>query len=374
MSKKAQNTVVIIRQCVGIDISKDTFTACLSYKTLEDDCVKVSTKTFTNNLKGFSSLVEWVNKLAKPEISILYVMEATGVYYENLAYYLTEHELSVSVQLAKSVKMYMQSHNIKSKTDDIDSQAIAQMGLERKLSLWVVVSPVLRTIKLLCRERVMLQDEQTSVKNRLHALKHSYGINQESLERYEIRLKLIAKQIKEIESEIRAMVDADDKLKERVNHVCTIKGFGFISAIQIIAETNGFANFSNQRQLISYAGYDMVRKQSGNSESKTRISKKGNKYIRKALYFPATSAAQHDPKMKKICEKVTDNTKIKMKGNVAVQRKMLILIYTIFTKNVPYNENYHHVKEPNQTQTQIKKVESNTLALPNVHEQYRSAS
>ena len=44
--------------------------------------------------------------------------------------------------------------------------------------------------------------------------------------------------------------------------------------------------------------------------------------------------------MKKTYNIIYDKTKIKMKGVVAIQRKLLVLIYTIFKKNEPFDENY----------------------------------
>jgi transposase len=45
--------------------------------------------------------------------------------------------------------------------------------------------------------------------------------------------------------------------------------------------------FPNQRNLVSYAGYDLVENQSGTRSGKTRISKQGNHRIRRVLHLPA---------------------------------------------------------------------------------------
>lgn len=46
----------------------------------------------------------------------------------------------------------------------------------------------------------------------------------------------------------------------------------------IVAETGGFALFTSRAQLISFAGYDVIQRESGSSvKSQTKISKKGNK-------------------------------------------------------------------------------------------------
>lgn len=152
----------------------------------------------------------------------------------------------------------------------------------------------------------------------------------------------------EIKTEIKIMVDSDDLLKEKITNVCTIKGIRFMTAITIIAETNGFALATNQRQLVSY---DIVQNQSGTTlNGKTRISKKGNNRIRKALYFSSISVSQFDTKHKRVYSQIYEKTTIKMKGIVAVHRRLLVLIYTIFTNNVPYDPNYKQNQKIRQNQ------------------------
>ena len=78
----------ISKQVVGIDIGKDKFYAC--YKVQNEDA-KVTikgTKSFDNNASGMITFYAWCEKRNKtPEVSIIYIMEATGVYYEELAYF-----------------------------------------------------------------------------------------------------------------------------------------------------------------------------------------------------------------------------------------------------------------------------------------------
>ena len=67
-------------------------------------------------------------------------MEATGMYYENLAHYLHEKGAKLSVVLANRITYFSKSLNIKSKTDRIDSKVIAQVGMERQLDDWQPLS------------------------------------------------------------------------------------------------------------------------------------------------------------------------------------------------------------------------------------------
>jgi hypothetical protein len=116
----------------------------------------------------------------------------------------------------------------------------------------------------------------------------------------------------------------------------------FITVLAVIAETNGFELVENKSQLVSYAGYDIVERESGSSvKGKTRISKKGNRHIKHALHFPAISVVKYHEEFRSLCERVFDRTKVKMKGYVTVQRKLLVLIYRLYKKNMPYDPAYH---------------------------------
>ena len=123
-----------------------------------------------------------------------------------------------------------------------------------------------------------------------------------------------------------------------------------MTAITIIAETNGFELITHKSQLVSYAGYDVVERQSGTSVyGKTRISKKGNSHIRRCLYFPALSVVKYNKEFNDLFVRVRDRTQIKMKGYVAVQRKLLVLIYTLYKTNQPYDPEYAQKQEQVQS-------------------------
>lgn len=86
-------------------------------------------------------------------------------------------------------------------------------------------------------------------------------------------------QLKEIEQELVDLIENDEEVKRKLNIVLTIKGDGFICATTVIAETNGFAAILNQKQLTSYAGYDVKLRESGKYSGRSKISKQGNAHI-----------------------------------------------------------------------------------------------
>lgn len=333
---------IIIKQSVGIDISKSDFSVCFSQLIQNDRIRIVGTRKFKNTLNGITRFMEWVEKKRINELEIRFTMEATGVYYENLAYFLDDNDQCVSVVLPNKTKAFMQSYNIKTKNDNIDAKLLARMGLERNLKRWQPLSSNMRTLKKLCRERVMLLNEKTAVCNRLHAEKSSHQPYNDIIERYEYRVKFIKQQIQMVEKQVKSIIQSDEILAPKVNLICKIKGVGIITAATIIAETDGFTLIKNRSQLISYAGYDVIENQSGSSiNGKTKISKKGNKYIRRALHFPALGAVRREPVFTTLYERVFDRTKIKMKGYVAVQRKLLVMIYAIFKNDLEFDPEFY---------------------------------
>jgi transposase len=247
--------------------------------------------------------------------------------------------LPVSVILPNKVKHYAKSLNIKTKTDIVDARVIAHMGAERQLPLWQPPAIIFKQLRDLTRLYSDLKQERTVYLNRLDsenasAVKMTFVINSNSS-----ILKELEKQIDKCEKEIEKILFSEDWLAEKVKKLMTIKGVGLITLAITIAETQGFDLIKSRRQLASYAGYDIVQRESGTSvKGKTRISKKGNSRIRASLYFPALVAARHNPDLKEDYLRINVGKASKMVGATALQRKILLLIYTLWKNNETFIE------------------------------------
>ena len=68
--------------------------------------------------------------------------------------------------------------------------------------------------------------------------------------------------------------------------------------------------------------------------------KKGNRYLRKAMHLPALAAIRHSDRFKAIFVRLVSKHGIKMKAAVAVQRKLLEMIYTLYKTKTLYNQDY----------------------------------
>ncbi len=221
------------------------------------------------------------------------------------------------------------------------------MGAERNLAPWQPMSCQLYLLRKLTREHEQIHQMHTEVSNRLHAETHSMLASKTTQRRLQKTLKLYDMQLQAIEEEIKATVEEDPLLSDKVEKVTTIKGVGLLTAATVIAETNGFALFTSQKQLVSYSGYDVVENQSGKRNGKTRIFKQGNSHIRRILYMPALHAVRRNvPVFRALYDRLTGKGKKKMLAYVAVQKKLLILIYTLWKKNEVWNQDRYAQQTP----------------------------
>ena len=331
----------VLKQVAGIDVAQKELVITLGHM-LDDLSIELfSYKVFKNSDFGFKALTEWVNNLIEKEVPVQYVMEATGVYHQKFAYYLVDNGCQVSIILPNKISNYMRTIEQKTTTDKSCSQAIAQFGLERKLDNWIKPKSIYKELQQLTRERDQIVQERSVIKNQIHAESTEAIPNQGSLARMNKRITLLNSQEKEIKQEISAIVNSDQDTKTTVEKIKSIPGVGELTAVIVLAETNGFELIRNKSQLSSYAGLDVKEKQSGTSvKGKPRISKKGNRNLRKAVHLPALSAVKWDENFKDIYARLVSKHGIKMKALVAIQRKILELIYILFKNKTVYDKEY----------------------------------
>ncbi len=127
--------------------------------------------------------------------------------------------------------------------------------------------------------------------------------------------------------------------------VLAMKGVGKTLAPRLIAEIGDVNRFHSGSALIAYAGIDSPPYQSGSFESKQRrISKRGNKYLRKTGYEVMQCLKIHkpndDPVYRFICKKESEG-KYYLTAYMAGLNKFLRIYYArvkeVYELNPPYN-------------------------------------
>ena len=348
-----------LKYSVGLDIASKKIDVCMSVIDRNQRVVVVSSSSFLNTLKGFKDLDDWIiRKQKEKEVPLVLCMEATGVYHENCALYFSERKYNTSIILPNKAKHYLISLGLKSKNDSIDAKGLSKMGAEQCLELWQPMGKFFYELRQFTRQHQNLQEQKTVFNNQLHALELAMYKNKKMIKQQKDIIKLFDKQIKELEKLMKNLIESDEVVKQKVANICKIKGIGLLSVATVLAETNGFELFKNYKQVVSYAGFDVVERESGMSTGKTKISKKGNSRIRRALFMPSFVAVKHKEKaLVDLYERTFAKHGIKMKSYVAVQKKLLVLIYHIWKKNEEYSSDYQN----NSPKNEFEAIQDNNL-------------
>lgn len=348
-----------IKYGLGIDVSKSHFHGCLMTMNAEGRVKVVATRKFTQNQAGFSGLLEWLASHRKDSaLPFQVIMEVTGVYHEQLLHYLYAQGLPAGLILPRQSKDYRKSLGFHSKNDKLDGKALAHWALHRKTTCWQPISPHIYQIRSLMRLRRSLIQNKVAMRNQLHALAHAYHDHQAVATALQQLIEQLDQQITTVEAQAKALAQADEPLWENLQRIQTsLTGVGLITLLEVMSETNGFTDFHSVKQLISYAGYDIIENQSGTFHGKTRISKNGNGRLRRALYMAALVIIRNKvAPFYALYERVLQrNPGIKKKAQVAVQRKLLAYLYTLWKTKQAFDPLYA-IKHSNQNESSAEMI------------------
>ena len=322
-------------KAMGIDVSMQNVDVALC----EDG------KTFyhgkiQNDKKGF---LEIANIVKRSKVDLV-VMEATGVYHTQLADYLYEKNIKVSVVNPLIIKRFTQMKLSRTKTDKKDSILIALYGYQENPKLYKPKSEEENELKSLYITRKGLKKDLKQTKNRLHALsKRSYHDSFSLFKLNQLKATL-EEMIKEIEDRIRTLLKT--RFREEYDLLKDIPGVGLIGIAGIMGMLGGFENFENPKQVSAYIGINPSQRQSGKSLNlPDRISKKGNSNLREQFYMMALSAKSSNKACKIFYERLLENGKSKKQALIAVANKLIRQVMSILKYKVKYNENHISVKK-----------------------------
>jgi transposase len=337
--------VTVTRYNVGIDFGSEQMDVKLAAQYGDGIRKVLFSRSFENKESGFRSLDGWTKeKCRQRDVEIRICCEATGVYHERCCYFLYALGYYVTVEVPSRVKSYKKSCGFNSKNDNIDATALAYMGLEKNLRKWEPINSFFYELRSLTRYHQSLQEMQTSLRNQLHAEQAGMHASKQMVKQLKAGIKLFAAQLQELEKTIAEKMASEPEVKKKVDNITAdLKGVGIMTVATVIAETNGFTWFSNRRQVTKYAGYDVIENQSGKRKGKSKISKKGNAHIRRAMYFPAINVVTY--KMKPFADKyerIFERTKIKMKAYTALQKDLLLMIFTLWKHDRKYDADYQN--------------------------------
>ena len=316
-------------QYIGCDVSMNT----LDFSGYNSD-EKTYHYTLTNDNNGFNNL------LAKLPEDACVVMEATGVYYLQLAHFLIGKGYQVSVINPLVIRRFSQMKMRRTKTDAKDAELILAYATLTKSKVW---KPNQQAVMHISHKQTILEGfikQRRAVLNQLHALEKSPYADAESIKILEDMIDFINKKIEELEKNIQKI--AETHYGHSLQLLKTIPGIGNKTAICLIALTNNFEKFDHVKKLISYVGLAPRIFESGTSvRGKGKICKMGMSRIRKLLYMCSWTAKTCNQPCKELYERLKTKGKPERVIKIAIANKLLRQAFAIAKNNSPFKPNFH---------------------------------
>jgi len=313
----------------GVEVSADVLVVAL-------DNGQLRSSQFPNTAAGHQQLLRWLSKQAA---QVRLCMESTGLYGLDAALVLRQQPgIQIMVANPRSVRHFGCAMMQRSKTDPIDAKLLAEYARRMPFQPWQPPSLQGRQLCALSRAIHQLTEMNTMQKNRLHAASVTETTPKIVLRELQRSLAHQQRSIQRLTREALQLIASDAELQKRFELLLSFPGIAQTSALQLLGELVLLSPDFNVRQWVAYAGLDPRQYSSGKSvEKKVRISKVGNRHLRRALFMPALVAVRRDPQFRAYYRYLLAHGKLKMVALVAAMRKLLHGIYGVFQTREPFN-------------------------------------
>jgi transposase len=312
---------------VGIDVSKRTLDICVLLADGKQKEFQVE-----NTEEGFAEILAKARKCAGERFH--FCMEPSGAYHLNLAYFLVEQGIVVSLENPRRIKYHGISIGAMQKTDRADARIIASFCAKNSPVAWIPPSPEIRDLMLIDRRLCDVLSTVTQETNRLESGRLPEVVR-ESIERTVRHLK--AEEVS-LKKQLLAIVESSEELKRSYHLLRTIPGIGERAAVGFLAEVGDIGAYASAENLAASFGLNPLIRRSGTSvHGQTRISKMGNAHARSRFYMPALVAIIHNPVIKAFYERLVARGKNKKGALVACCRKLVMIAYGVLKSGKPFN-------------------------------------
>lgn len=200
---------------------------------------------------------------------------------------------------------YVKPYVKRGKTDAADAAAICEAVTRPSMRFVAIKSEACSSVLVLHRTRDFLVRQRTQIGNAIRAHMAEFGIvaakGAQNVDRLMEQLDQLPKaarmpvcllfdQLVETNNRIEQLlgeIEEIHKQSETSQRLATIPGVGLLSATIIAATTPDVRNFRSSRDYAAWLGLTPKPHSTGGKQRVGRISKMGNRYIRRLLYLGA---------------------------------------------------------------------------------------
>lgn len=270
------------------------------------------------------------------------VVETTGSWYW-IADLLREHRAELKLAHAAKVQAITAA---KVKTDSVDALTLLTMLRLNLVPEAHVISPELRGLRDLLRQRLQLVEKRTSSLNSIARLLEKYNrATVDALpELAQVQAGFHREQISLLEMQIKALekrIHRELRPNAIVRRLRRIPGIGRLGAWTLYLEIDGIARFETEGKFFSYC---RVAPGADNSGGRTRSkpSRAGNRYLKLALSHAAVRAIQRYAEVGAAYRK-----KLRKKNEglarAWVRKELARIVYHVLKDDVDYDDTFRGV-------------------------------
>ena len=272
--------------------------------------------------------------------------------------------------LGHTVKMmppaYVKAYVKRGKTDAADAEAICEAVTRPTMRFVPIKSREQQAALSMHRARNLLVKQRTQSVNMMRGLLAEFGINiPEGLERALTMAREVLEgqapdvpaaavkiifalsqqsldthsHVREIDRALAALQRSD----EMARRLATIPGIGPIGATALAASVTDPGQFRSGRQFAAWLGLTPLQNSSGGKERLGRISKMGDKYLRRLLVIGATALVRYAKSKPEIAHPHLLNLLIRKPvrvATVAMANKIARIVWAVMTRGEVYQPDH----------------------------------
>jgi transposase len=123
---------------------------------------------------------------------------------------------------------------------------------------------------------------------------------------------------------------------EDLEIVTSVPGINKGTATTFLAELGSIEHFSSYKKLIAFAGIDPSVYQSGKYEGTGRISKRGNRHLRRVIWLMTITVIQHNPTFRAFFMRKRSEGQAYKKAVFATSHKLIRVLFALLTKRTHF--------------------------------------
>jgi transposase len=330
---------------VGIDVSKLTLDICV----IDDNEKKYLATQISNNTDGYKRLEKELKRAQEKSgfsgsFDYHFCLEATGIYSNGIVSFLLSKKRLVSVLNPYVSASFLKARLCRTKTDKVDAEGVALYALKMNPRAFKQAPEMIRVLQKEVRFLQSLIQKKTQFVREKESLSSEHKAIHDEL------ILVMNSKIKKQQVLIQALIKKHAKLSEYSKCLQSIPGVGEQTAWIILSELMYDAESElpiEAKKQVAHAGLAPMERSSGSSVyAAPRISKTGNRILRKALFFPALTAIRHCDSIAKTYTHLINNGKRKKVALVACMRKLLALAVTLLQKQTIFIPHYISQRSP----------------------------